>query len=534
VRRLSPALAFAVALAGGFAWSVEARAMTMIDGGPVGGQVWTAAGSPYLVRGVNGNLTVAAGAELRIEAGTTVLFSDGYGRVLLTIDGKLTITGTAAAPATLQGETDASEWTGISVANESAIVRITGAVIRNARTGLNISRLADLQIARTTFDSCNRGLSLSTGPFTFDGIIARKSHVGVEALSGSSVTLTNCLVQGNTLAGLQVMSASATAINCTFDQNYDAVSSSPLAGAAGPPADIQNAIVSNSTHAGVQDYGGTAASAVRLSRATFWGNATNAFLGSGPSMTYDGATAPPGTDVTVADPKFVSATDLHLRAGSPCIDSGGATGAPDHDLDGNPRPLGSAVDRGAYELAPGGGGTGGVGGSAGAGGAGGMGGASGAGGGSGAGGTGNGGVSAGRGGGAGEGAGTGGRAGAGGDDRGGAGAGGAGVAGGTGATAGIGGATAGIGGIGGAASATGGGAGSGSGGGGATGGRVPIGDATKDDGCDCDASGGHAPGAAILLLAFALALASRRSRRRIAVAEASRCRARMRGNHHRS
>jgi hypothetical protein len=51
VRRLGPALRVALAVSvvilGGLAWSVEARATTMIDGGPVGGQVWTAAGSPY-------------------------------------------------------------------------------------------------------------------------------------------------------------------------------------------------------------------------------------------------------------------------------------------------------------------------------------------------------------------------------------------------------------------------------------------------------------------------------------------------------
>ena len=177
----------------------------MIDGGPVGGQVWTAAGSPYLVRGVNGNLTVAAGEELRIEAGATVLFSDGYGRVLLTIDGKLTINGTAAAPATLQGETDASVWMGISIANEGAVIRITGAVIRNATTGITITRLADVQIGRTTFDSCTTGLSLNKGPFTFDSIIVRKNHHGVSSENGGSVTLANALFQGNLNEGLMVM-----------------------------------------------------------------------------------------------------------------------------------------------------------------------------------------------------------------------------------------------------------------------------------------------------------------------------------------
>ncbi len=496
----------------------------MIDGGPVGGQVWTAAGSPYLVRGVNGNLTVAAGEELRIEAGATVLFSDGYGRVLLTIDGKLTINGTAAAPATLQGETDASVWMGISIANEGAVIRITGAVIRNATTGINITRLADVQIGRTTFDSCTTGLSLNKGPFTFDSIIVRKNHHGISSENGGSVTLANALFQGNLNEGLMVMSGSATALNCTFDRNYDGVLAIPGGAATAPSVQIQNAILSNNTHSAFQDYAGPASNTgIRVSRSTFWGNTANALF---PASTVDGATAPPGTEVAVADPKFVSATDLRLSAGSPCIDSGAAAGAPDHDLDGNPRPQGAAVDRGAYEFAPGGGGKGGTGGGGGAGGAGGGGvgggGNAGRGGGdAGAGGRGGGGVS-GVSGGAGEGGGAGGAS---------VGSGGA-TAGQSGATAGTGGAAAGTGGAAaGSGGATGGSAASGIGG--ATGGRVPIGDAAKDGGCHCDAGGGHAPGTAVLLLVLAIAIATRRSRRGAAIAEESRSRTRMRGYHRR-
>ena len=41
--------------------------------------------------------------------------------------------------------------------------------------------------------------------------------------------------------------------------------------------------------------------------------------------------------------------DFHLLAGSPCIDRGTPEEAPDHDLDGDPRPQGAAVDVGADE-----------------------------------------------------------------------------------------------------------------------------------------------------------------------------------------
>ena len=52
-----------------------------------------------------------------------------------------------------------------------------------------------------------------------------------------------------------------------------------------------------------------------------------------------------------ADPLFVDAAadNLHLGPTSPCVDAGTSVAAPPYDFDGNNRPLGSAVDIGAYE-----------------------------------------------------------------------------------------------------------------------------------------------------------------------------------------
>jgi hypothetical protein len=54
------------------------------------------------------------------------------------------------------------------------------------------------------------------------------------------------------------------------------------------------------------------------------------------------------------DPLYAGypAGDYHLLAGSPAIDAGSSTGAPDHDYDGTPRPQGLGDDIGAYEYAP--------------------------------------------------------------------------------------------------------------------------------------------------------------------------------------
>ncbi len=72
---------------------------------------------------------------------------------------------------------------------------------------------------------------------------------------------------------------------------------------------------------------------------------------SNPIVTYsDVEGGYPGEGNINADPLFVGYPNLHLKSGSPCIDTGTATGAPSDDLDGNPRPSDLGYDMGAYEF----------------------------------------------------------------------------------------------------------------------------------------------------------------------------------------
>jgi hypothetical protein len=57
------------------------------------------------------------------------------------------------------------------------------------------------------------------------------------------------------------------------------------------------------------------------------------------------------TDATTSTAAPIFGTNYHLTATSPCVNAGGATCPPD-DIDGDPRPIGTACDCGADEYKP--------------------------------------------------------------------------------------------------------------------------------------------------------------------------------------
>lgn len=352
-------------------WCVDAQAETVVDSPDVGGQVWTAEGSPYVIR-TGASLTVAAGSQLRIEAGSEVVFPANAGA--LNVVGTLTIAGSLAAPVVLHAApgVTGSAWQGIIVESNGSLV-ISGAVIQNALAGIQMrSRMAQA-IVMTTFEDCSTGLMVLEGTYTFDSIVMRHNGTGVSIEGATDLTLTNALLQDNDRGVLVMEGAEAIVVNATVDSNRVAFLSP--ASSPGRQIVIQSSIISNSTTAIEIDEGTVGqAAGLAVSATTFWANTStlvhkpNGIL---PPTIVPGTMPFPAYDNTVADPMYVTATDLHLRPGSPCVDSGLPTGAPDHDLDQGGRPSGGSVDRGAFELSAtsvtGAGGANGTGGSGGAG-----------------------------------------------------------------------------------------------------------------------------------------------------------------------
>jgi parallel beta-helix repeat protein len=187
----------------------------------------------------------------------------------------------------------------------------------------------------------------------------------------SSPTVTNCSFFANTadIAGGGIMNeynSSPTVTNTTFSAN-----TANSAGGGMINYDNASPTVTNCTFSGniaiAGDSGGgmynDLDSSPIVTNSILWGDSPDEIynVSATPSVTYSdiqGGYA--GTGNIDADPLFVDPDgpdniagneddDLHLKSGSPCIDTGTPSGAPATDLEGNSRPQGAGYDMGAYE-----------------------------------------------------------------------------------------------------------------------------------------------------------------------------------------
>jgi len=110
---------------------------------------------------------------------------------------------------------------------------------------------------------------------------------------------------------------------------------------------IINNIVVNNPRSGIMQYCYSGESCIGSGNVT----ANNLVYGNGSAISLKTGSA---TGTISADPKFVSYNpagtgDYRLQSSSPAVNTGSATSAPANDILGTARPLGGAVDIGAYE-----------------------------------------------------------------------------------------------------------------------------------------------------------------------------------------
>ena len=277
-------------------------AATIIQGGNVGNQVWTASESPYLAFGdaavpVGQTLTVQAGVEVRCAAADATGAGRDPSRVELTIHGTLNVLGSASAPVKLQGQTAApGSWYGIVVSSQSIQGNtLSHLVIQHAMNGVvceGAVTASDLRMFanQTAIDVGGVGrISVLRG--AIHGNVVQGFQLNPSATTGSSVGLVNCTVHGNGTYGVHIGSASATTVT------------------------IVNTIITGHGHGVYRAAPGNALAFVRYS--DVWGNGTNLFnvvAGSGVISTdplYIDADGADDTSGNVDD-------DLRLQPNSPC------------------------------------------------------------------------------------------------------------------------------------------------------------------------------------------------------------------------
>lgn len=238
-----------------------------------------------------------------------------------------------------------------------------------ARTETILSQ-RNLRIHQTIIDGQNvrRGVAGADNA-TLHGFTVTRALGGGMVNAGTSPIVANCVFAGNTGGdggGMINISASPAVSNCLFLQNH--ASNSGSGGGAIGNSGASAPTITNCTFWG--NSGGRAAGIYNNAGASFtrncilWGNLGTPILNDGgsASVTYscvEGGFA--GTGNINADPLFSNPVggDFRVRFISPCLDTGTSTGAPDSDIESNPRPFdipgvgfngaGQGYDMGAYE-----------------------------------------------------------------------------------------------------------------------------------------------------------------------------------------
>ncbi len=310
-----------------------ALAQTVVPGGNIVNQVWTAAGSPYIVQG---DIIIPASSSLVIQAGTTVQFatSDSQAsgldtsRVELTVRGTLTVNGTTANPVNFQSQssTSASAWYGIVVESTAASAAITGAVVRHSIYGVRSSAPTNvLGISDATFQTNGYGVYLEAGSPALQRLsLVSNTTYGLYATGSSSPTITDCVARNNSSVGLYVYTTGGSSSNvsisgCTIHANSNSGLYVQAAAGSSAIVSLKNSNVTNNASFGVYRVTSGGTTTVSVTHSNVWSNSSGNY-----SSVAGGLGALSANPLYVAPP-----TNLRLTSNSPSRyagDTGGDLG----------------------------------------------------------------------------------------------------------------------------------------------------------------------------------------------------------------
>lgn len=244
--------------------------------------------------------------------------------------------------------------TAIAFEESSLDLTVTGSLLRQNRTDFFPNGGAALAVLASSTGTVHVSVADTT---VVQNAASHAGGGGVEIDSSNSgpftIELTNTLFGGNkagaAIGGGLMVDASASAsttlhlTNCTFADNIAPEGGGGIA-LVGIPTTLTNTIAWGNHVRGSMLAGNdldASSSVVDLDHDDIGVSFDN-------SGTFNDLGGNIDVDPLLADPP----KDLHLTAGSPCIDTGTCAGAPTTDFEGDPRPTGASCDIGADEFAP--------------------------------------------------------------------------------------------------------------------------------------------------------------------------------------
>ncbi len=269
-----------------------------------GGGLYFAYSSPNIVRSIiSGNTAISSGGGIACGGNSFPLIIDCY------INNNI-----------------AKEGGGIFCSDYNSSPIINNCVINGNRAfkiGGGIA-LSDNSTAKINACKISNNLASSGG----GGAIAAKND--------SQVQFTNCTINSNTAAGdggavICLNNTVPVFINCTISGNRTSGQGGAVAGSGGSiPIFINSILWGNSLGGSDEVY-----------------VASDSYI----DIVYSNVEGSwPGEGNINANPLFVGKGDYHLKANSPCINSGTSDNVPADDIDGELRPMGKGYDMGSDEF----------------------------------------------------------------------------------------------------------------------------------------------------------------------------------------